>query len=163
MIVVVGHGPSIVGKGMGPWIDRQTVIRLKGAPMPNPDDWGTRTDVISTTKQEYLGPVKAAEYWLFGPEAPGFRHPDVERWIVWFNQFRTKLHKRAKPSNGLCAIFAAVEFLKPKTIALIGFDSILRPDQNSGKWHDPNPPKWSHDQKAENAALHQLGVEIVEC
>lgn len=162
MLVIVGHGPSIVGKGLGEWIDQQTVIRLKGAPMPNAEDWGTRTDVISTTKPCYLGPrILGAEYWIFGPPEPGFRRPDVERWQAWFQQFLTT-PKRRKPSNGLCAVMTAVEFLKPQKIGLIGFDSMLYPEKNTGKWFHVKPTKWGHDQNAEHNALFSLDTEVID-
>jgi hypothetical protein len=56
-----------------------------------------------------------------------------------------------------------VEFLNPKQIGVIGFDSILRPNENSGKWFDAKPPKWAHDQQAEYLALYGLGIEVIEC
>jgi hypothetical protein len=163
MIVVIGHGPSIVGKGLGPWIDQQTVIRLKSAPMPNPEDWGTRTDYVSTTKPDHwvCSPSIPGERWVFGHKTKGYRRPDVDRWLAYFGQFLGDKHR--KPSNGLCAVFCAVEFLKPEKIGLIGFDSILHPERNTGKWWDSKPPKWSHDQKAENQALYGLGIEVIEC
>jgi len=160
MIVVIGHGPSIVGKGLGEWIDQQTVIRLKGAPMPDPKDWGTRTDYLSTTKPDYCNPLIPGQRWVFGNETKGYRRANVEHWLAYFNQFLGP--KRRKPSNGLCAIFCAVEFLAPIEIGVIGFDSILYPDKNSGKWFDPKPPKWSHDQRAESLALAGLGLKVID-
>lgn len=179
MIVVIGHGPSIVGKGLGEWIDRQTVIRLKSAPMPNPEDWGTRTDYLSTTKPDYWVCSNSipGERWVFGHKTKGYRRPDVERWLGYFSQFHTgntgipayrqyrhRTPAIRKPSNGLCAVFCAVEFLNPQQIGLIGFDSILNPTNRfTGKWHDTKPSMWSHDQLAENAALYSLGIEVVKC
>lgn len=160
MLVIIGHGPSIVGKALGGLIDASTVIRLKGAPMPDPEDWGARTDYLSTTKPHYCSDTQA-ERWIFGPPTKGYRHADVDRWLAYFEPFRTS-PKRRKPSNGLCAVFCAVEFLNPDKIGVIGFDSILRPEVNTGKWHDTKPGKWSHDSRAENAAIHGLGVEIID-
>ncbi len=161
VVVVIGHGPSIVGKGLGPWIDQQTVIRLKGAPMPNPEDWGTRTDYLSTTKPDYCDPDTPGERWRFGPKTPGYRCADVDRWMTYFTPFLGP--KLRKPSNGLCAVFCAVEFLNPKQIGVIGFDSMMYPYKNTGKWHEAKPTKWSHDQRAENLALYSLGIEVIEC
>jgi hypothetical protein len=161
MLIIIGHGPSIVGKDLGEWIDKQTVIRLKGAPMPNPEDWGTRTDYLSTTKPDYCRPEIQCERWIFGNPTKGYRRADVDRWLAYFDSFRSN-PKRRKPSNGLCAVMCAVEFLNPRKIGLIGFDSILHPEKNSGKWWDAKPPKWSHDQIAENMALHTL-IEVIPC
>ena len=161
MLIVIGHGPGIVGKGLGPWIDQQTVIRLKGAPMPNSADWGTRTDYLSTTKPHYCNPLTPGERWCFGNPEKGYRRPDVDKWLAYFSGFVGP--KRRKPSNGLCAVFCAVEFLKPDAIGLVGFDAALHPERNSGKWWDDKPPKWSHDQQAEYAALHNLGIKVIEC
>lgn len=52
MIVIIGHGPSVVRCGLGSWIDQQFVIRLKNGPQPNPEDWGTRTDVLFTSREK---------------------------------------------------------------------------------------------------------------
>ncbi len=162
MIVIVGHGPSIDGAGLGPLIDRHTVIRLKSAPMPNAEDWGTMTDVVSTTSPDYVGrKLPGIEYWCFGPPQLGYRRPNVERWLEWFGQFHTN-RKRRKPSNGLCAAMAAVEFLNPDAIGVIGFDSIMKPDtKRTGKWHVRKPTIWTHDQHAEHNALHALGPKII--
>ena len=81
MLVVVGHGPSIAGRGLGSWLDRQTVVRLKWADRPNAEDWGTRTDYLFACHLNYfldrerLGkPKLAAEYWML-PERP---YPEIE-------------------------------------------------------------------------------------
>lgn len=163
MLVIIGHGPSIVGKRLGAWIDQQTVIRLKGAPKPVPEDWGTRTDIISTTKTLYVTKrQEGVKYWMFGDKVKGYISPDVAWWREWFNQFLTT-PKRRKPSNGMCALMTAAELLRPAEVGLIGFDSILRPEvTRTGKWNDDNPGKWGHDQLAEHNAMQKLGFKVID-
>ncbi len=48
-IVVVGHGPSLVGKGLGPKIDSfDIVVRISGTDNQTPEDYGTRSDFTCT-------------------------------------------------------------------------------------------------------------------
>ena len=158
MIVIVGHGPSVVGRKLGRFIDDSIVIRLKGAPKPNAEDWGTRTDYVSTTRAVFVTKRLPCEHWIFGKEEPKYRRGDVDRWLTWFHQFTGR-----KPSNGLCAAMMAVQFLQPARLGVIGFDSIMHPNiRKTGKWNDEHPADWWHDQHAEHKALHSLGMEIVD-
>src|SRR5262245_10043677 len=144
MLIIVGHGPSIVGKRLGPWIDKQRVVRLKYAERPNPTDWGTRTDYVCAS---------SPSFWT-DKCRPDF--PDCEKWVLaskkrkipkgdwrianpeWDDYFLAfKPEGFPKPSTGLKAVFCAVEFLKPDEIGLIGFDRVL---------HNSNTSKWFHEQ-----------------
>lgn len=167
MLVVVGHGPSILGRNLGSWLDTQTVVRLKYAERPTTQDWGVRTDYVCASTPSFWTDKK--------PE--GF--PECQKWVLsekkqpkgdwlegskeWFQVYQRFWPNYHKPSTGLKAIFCAIEFLGVQEIGLIGFDRILRPDVLTSKWHHP-PGKYSygHDAHAENRCLHGLGVKIVE-
>ena len=163
MIVIVGHGPSIVGKGLGPWLDEQFVVRLKRAEKPNAKDWGTRTDVICATSHIYR--QDEVPFWWFPKHNQQHgdalcRVADTEWWRAYFAGFsRTK-----GPSTGLSAIFCAVEFLHPERIALAGFDNLLYPDERGYTkwWHARYQHKWDADSAAEHKAAFALGIEIID-
>lgn len=162
MLVIVGHGPSVQRAKLGGWIDQQTVVRVKTAPMPTPA-FGTRTDYICSRKEQWVSEKrKGVEYWMFqrGEDSPGRRFCDYRRWVEWYAKFSS-----AKPSHGLCAAMCAVEFLAPDEIGVIGFDSIMHPEQKEQSNLVRGPGKWFHDQEAEARAIHELGTRIVnlEC
>ena len=162
MIVIVGHGPSIVGKALGSWLDTQTVVRLKKAEKPNAVDWGSRTDVICATSHIYR---QDCEFWWF-PKQPGqrgdakMRVADTAKWREYFRQYST----RKGPSTGLSAIFCAVEFLNPARIGLAGFDNLLYPSEKGwAKWWQPrNSHYWDADSEAEHKAAMALGIELID-
>jgi hypothetical protein len=152
VIVIVGHGPSI-NVCLGHLIDRHPVVRLKhGLTKHQPrEHFGTRTDYICGRSELYR--PRGIPFWLFSDRSP---------WITYYAQFKPRPWK---PSHGLSAVFCAIEHLKAREIALIGFDRVLHPcDENSQKWNDtPGPPRrWAHDQRAENECLRSLGVTIID-
>ena len=151
MIVIVGHGPSIVGKKLGSWLDGQTVVRLKKAEIPNADDWGSRTDYVCATSLIYQ---TDKPFWLM-PKKGGIG----DKWRSYYRRFSD-----AKPSTGLCAIFCAVEFLKPVEIGLAGFDNLLHPEETgwSKWWMARNCGLWVHDSPNEYLAAMSLGVKITD-
>lgn len=147
MIVIVGHGPSVLS-GLGSVIDSHTVVRLKQGLTKQhpPQHFGTRTDFL------------CARSLVFDRgEFPFWHFADDKRWLAYFASFEPK---RKKPSTGLCAVFCAIDKLDPKEIAFIGFDSLLNPDMTPTKW-DCNGP-WAHDMHAENACLNSLGIEVID-
>ena len=173
MLVIVGHGPGVL-RASGEWIDTQTVVRLKHAPM-SPSNFGTRTDYLCATSQDWRARFKkrfdiSPTLWLFdhnrhyqrsdrlGKEiSHGVFLADTPRWIKYFAEFKPK---NPKPSTGLCAVFCAVE-QGFNDIALVGFDSFTTDDRRTGKWFDPTPSTlWYHDQRAERQALEGLGVSF---
>jgi hypothetical protein len=174
MIVLVGHGPSIVGKQLGPWLDEQTVIRLKAAEIPDAADWGTRTDYVCASNPQFLRkrivrklPPIDAEYW-FLPEQPIRDLPPGTRqagkhWMAYWRKYVPANSKTPKPSTGLRAVFCAVEFLAPAEIGLVGFDRILHPEVKTTKWFHPvGKHVYAHEAEAEQRALFDLGVKITE-
>jgi hypothetical protein len=163
VITIVGHGPSINGAGLGPWIDQQTVVRLKTAPRPVPADWGTRTDFTCARHPDFFKKA-VGELWLFpahdGLDGRRARVADVERWIDHFYRFaprRDHKGRTVKPSTGCCAIYCAIEFLDAREIALVGFDNWFGPP--AGKWNCPHDPMYHH-YAAERASVEDLGVKL---
>ena len=136
MIVIVGHGPSVLS-GLGAVIDSHTVVRLKKAPTKPAEHYGKRTDYLCA--RSLIFDTGQVPFWLF---------PDDSRWIEYFARFHPR---RRKPSTGLCAVFSAIDRLDAKEIALIGFDAILNQLDLAG-----------HDTRAEHECLHSLGVKIID-
>jgi hypothetical protein len=173
MLVIVGHGPSVFQRSLGPWLDTQTVVRLKWAEIPDPADWGSRTDYVCgsnpsfwTERERRKLPKLDAEFWWLGEPEKHKASPIGRRgsntWFDYWAKFRTP-ESYPKPSTGLRAIFCAVEFLNPPEIGLLGFDMILHPDKPTSKWfHEPGQYLYSHDARAEHRAVMELGVKITE-
>lgn len=159
MLVIVGHGPSILS-GRGALIDTMTVIRLKEGLKPgyDPEHWGTRTDYLCARSLTYKDEKSKVPFWHFDEDKnkPG-------KWLKYFATFKPKLWK---PSIGLSAVFMAIDRLAPKEIALIGFDRVLNPDDDrSHKWHNSagKPPHgWAHCQRAERECLYSLGINVID-
>lgn len=159
MLVIVGHGPSLLRAKLGRWLDGQTVVRLKNAPMGDPEVWGTRTDYICSRKDHWILERRpGVVYWMYqaGPDKGQVKHCDIARWSEWYAGF-----SGAKPSHGLCAVMCAVEFLEPAEIGVIGFDSIMHPEVKEQAKYNRPAGIWVHDQQAEAKAIHSLGVRIV--
>lgn len=162
VVTIVGHGPSILS-GLGAVIDAGVVVRLKEGLTPQQKKqsihWGTRTDYICARSPAFAKDRVGFLLFADGSEL-------CERWLRYFHSFGPRIPFKPripKPSTGLCAVFCAVEFLKPASIALIGFDRMLDPsDVTSGKWHTRNPACWPHDSVAENRALYGLGIPIID-
>lgn len=155
VIVLVGHGPSILS-GRGAVIDRHTVVRLKAGTIPDSKHWGTRTDYLCA-RSPALAKGKVP-YWHFFGEW-------TQRWLDYFDSFGPRIPfkpGKPKPSTGLCAVFCAMEFLKPSELAVIGFDRMLSPNRETFKWNSTQPTCWPHDPQAEHAALYGLGIPIVD-
>lgn len=164
MLVIVGHGPGVL-RASGEWIDQQQVVRLKSGPRPLPC-FGTRTDFLCATGLAWRSRFEGSpQFWLFDPardyerverlgkaSADGVFFADTPRWMRYFEQF-----SEMKPSTGLCAVFCAVE-LGHTELVLVGFDSFRTDDKRTGKWFDPDPKTWIHDQAAERRALEGLGI-----
>lgn len=156
MIVVVGHGPSILS-GLGAVIDQLTVIRLKEGLRPDPKHWGTRTDYLCARSSAFQH--GSVPFWHFSDT--GW----TAKWLDYFYSFEPRIAFkpiRPKPSTGLCAVFCAMEYLKPKELAFIGFDRLLDPDRETYKWHALRSSPWPHDAHAEHRALYGLGLSIID-
>ena len=177
MLVIVGHGPGLVGKGLGPWLDTQTVVRLKWAERPNVEDWGTRTDHVCASHPSFFierqargYPPLQAEFWFlpekFCPPIAGTRQ-GAASWLEYYQTCREQQpgprKSLRKASTGLKAIFCALEFLKPVEIGLLGFDMVLHPEVPTFKWNtEPGKYSYAHDAQAEHRAIMGLPVKITE-
>ena len=91
-----------------------------------------------------------------GTDYGNTRFCDFPRWVSWYAGF-----SKMKPSHGLCAAMCAVEFLNPPEIGVIGFDSMMHPEQTEQVNLTRGPGRWLHDQQAEAKALYALGPRIV--
>lgn len=113
---------------------------------------GTRTDFICSRARRHE--QAGIPFWQY-PKKPKERGPQVAnyaRWTDYFRQFST-----ATPSTGLSAVFCAVEFLNPPSIALVGFDFLLNPKKAQEWTH-----VFGHDAVAENACLYSFGIPIID-
>lgn len=144
--MIVGHGPSVLS-GLGAVIDSyETVVRLKAAPIEPAEHFGTRTDIISARSHLYARHDVPFWYW----------HAVEDKWLPVYRKFG-----QAKPSTGLCAIFCALEYLKPREIALIGFDQLLH--GRTGKYNDKGRPGFTaHEGIPEMRCLQSLPVKIID-
>jgi hypothetical protein len=141
VIVIVGHGPSVRNNTAGAVIDSFPVVRLKQA-QTDPVHRGMRTDYICSRAAHDERP--GIPFWL---------HPDCidgRYWSAYWKRFSAR-----KPSVGTCAVFCAAELLEPKEIGLIGFDNVLNPKRRHPDY------TWGHDSTAEHAAVHGLGIRII--
>jgi hypothetical protein len=166
VIVVVGHGPGVL-KGLGSWLDGQTVVRLKHAERPDALNWGTRTDYVCASSPSFWTDKRRAgfpdcECWVLAEkEVPrgAWKHAD-KRWFDYFRRFDPYFPKM---STGLKAVFCAMEFLEPREIGLLGFDRVLHPEVATSKWfHEQGKFHYGHDAHAEHRCLKSLGVKILE-
>jgi hypothetical protein len=146
--VIVGHGPSILS-GLGAVIDSMTVVRLKDA-RTNRRDFGVRTDYICaripTCERQ------GVPFWYF-PETGGI----ADKWLEVFHSFRPSIAFKPripKPSTGMCALFCAMEYLKPAEISLIGFDAWF--GHSTLKWSERAAPAKPHDWATELRVAQSL-------
>jgi len=73
------------------------------------------------------------------------KYPNKKKWLKYYAQFTS-----CKPSNGLMAVFVAIDKYDPDEICLIGFDNVL--DEVRSTQH-----KWS----AEKRCIESL-VKIID-
>jgi hypothetical protein len=181
--VIVGHGPSLRTAGLGKKIEAcDKVIRLKncGYLLAEPQNYGKRTDILcSSTETLYnLPKLKAKEYWGYpkkGTYAPA-RVRRAERRLgktivipedacnLWNCFFLELGGKHPNVSTGMGAIIIALDRLKPETLYLAGFDTLLNPAVKYSStvetpWNkDGNYP--DHDWAVENQMLPFLAAHF---
>ena len=162
VFVIVGHGPSIVEKRLGSWLDAQTVVRLKRCPRPDPEVFGTRTDFHFVPTLAYMDHPTGAKVWAFMHAGyyPGAQNADRERWYEYYHSFNPR---HFKPSSGLRAIMCAVQFLDAKEIGVLGFDAFMDHKKSTRQWTwDPVKEYISlHDYETEHKIAESL-VKLVE-
>ncbi len=125
MKIVVGHGASLLGKGLGRFIDSNIVIR------PNktgelytekfPRDYGSATDVLFDTKKA-----------------------ELQDWETRFQELGPSHNKLSSGTKAV--IWTLREYREP--VLMIGFDNIVAGKQESYR-HPANIPKachrWEHN------------------
>lgn len=179
-MIIVGHGPSMLGAGLGEQIDfHNIVIRLKGG-LHN-DDFGSKT-TICCASTEVMGlflKMEADEYWAYPKKGQFDGREAIEAIVraekpVWiplkytiaFNKrFRDEFHgNHPNVSTGMAAILFAIKRYNPKELTLVGFDTLLDPSIEFQR--HPDVPSTGlgihagHDWKAENLMLKSLNVRI---
>jgi len=177
-IVIVGHGPSLKGKGLGSYIDSfDKVVRLKGCySVVKTTDYGSLTDAVcaSTEVMGNFFKIEAQEYWaypkkgFFDGKAVVNAISELEKPVLiplnhcryWNKRFVQMGACHPNVSTGMAAILIAIKRWSPKEIHLAGFDTLLNPgmafDRNpeiprTGSGEYPN-----HDWKKENELLTVL-------
>lgn len=115
MIVVIGHGPSLVKSGLGPMIDHfDTIIRCHSEGLRwtqrAPQDYGEREGIIFR-KKDHLDFLDPFEGWLKGYESG------------------------AKLTTGTSAALWASTFREP--VCLMGMDAVVNGAHKFGKMHYP--------------------------
>jgi hypothetical protein len=186
-VVIVGHGPSLKGAGLGPRIDTfKWVVRLKNCSMllAEPHDYGTKTDVMcsSTEVLPVIAKVKAKEYW--GYPKKGTYVKSRVRWLsrhveagssvivplevcnLWNAFFREMGGKHPNVSTGMGAVICALHLKRPKKLYLAGFDNVLDPSIEGYNCTVPThfnhggTRSTGHDWLAENQLLSYLAAHF---
>ena len=153
MIVVVGHGPSILS-GLGAVIDSHTVVRLKrGLNNPfckkRPQHWGTRTDYIFARSPLWMVEGEKTPYLLYGDE--------------YEDEYLDLNPSYPKPSTGVSAVLCVAKRLRPERIGLIGFDRVFDHTGRTCRFdRDENHMTLPHDAVAESKLVFSLGIPIVD-
>ncbi len=148
MIVIVGGGPSAGNSDLGPWIDRQYVVRMKHAARDRVHR-GMRMDAYFS--RGYAAKKPNYEFWYFPKHPPHADGCDSTHWLTWYRQF--SLSRTPKPSTGLCALFCAAEFFPGAEVGLIGYDNVL-----DGQPFRSGP----HDGGGEHAAALALNLKLFD-
>jgi hypothetical protein len=132
---MVGHGRSLLGRGMGSRIDQHVVIRMGMGLELLGDDYGRRTDFFFTFGEDtcstgLLYPPGAPRGVLQAKDSLGrYLDPDVERANDEILKMLDLLHCHGRLwvrpiSSGFNAVVMAAAFLKPETVILAGFDNL---------------------------------------
>jgi len=181
-ILIVGHGPSLTGAGLGKEIDQYTVCRLKVfSRFHNKEDYGDRTDFICATDSLIAGAVKYcpdAEPWIYFKMGRPKVKPHIEAYmpieetIVWNRWFQNRcgyIGEGAKGRNYSIGTAAAIiamgrEF---KRIVFAGCDTLMDPELEYESVYNPKTVHYLHHLwPVENEMLHlcaeQKGVELCE-
>ena len=172
--IIVGHGPSLIGLGKGPYIDSfKNIIRFpqvstystkRGFVLDNKEDLGEISHYIMSLykSMHHRKILPERETWLvhnFGdrdwPDIPiKFMLPKWKKFNIiffndimyyWYNKFLELKPHFFKWSKGILAVIAAAYHLRPKELCLAGFDNIRNKVDFSG-----------HDCKHEYQLLEQI-------
>lgn len=174
-IVIVGHGPSLKGRGRGVEIDRHLVVRLKNPIWETKEDHGSRTDVLcastetmlalldySRTPKEYWAQPKKGSYskeqeGKFRERAKAPLHIPLQVFLDWNAKYLAKGMKHTNFSLGSAAIIFALDLTDEREILLAGFDNLLNPEIQGYEKIDRGKWRSDHDWHAEHAMLAEVG------
>jgi len=177
-LVIIGHGPSLIGQKCAELIDSMPVVRLKNPDWLPKEDYGKRTDIMvsSTEIMNAMSdwPQVPKEYWAqpkkgkwntemeakFRAKAKAPLRIPLDTFLRWNAVFQG-LTDRGIPnfSTGMAAIVFAMDFgrevVEFDEIVLAGFDTLCNPDEpyvkaGKGKWAT------GHDWWAEHRMIPRL-------
>lgn len=173
-MLIIGHGPSLLGRNLGKEIDNHIVVRLKRCQplLQNKEDYGTKTDFACATRKhlQFMGDLEAKEYWVYPKSKEDISHlkTDLPHRIgfccdKWNEVFRSlvsqEFNKSPHFTTGFAAIVMCLEWYKPETLYLAGFDNLWEPNKayrNALKnWMGVTP----HNMEAERKMLPMLEKE----
>lgn len=131
-VCVVGHGPSMVGKGLGEVIDKHNVvIRMVEWGWQNPIDYGDKYNIgiyCQGPSKEMIGKepkLPSQAYWKYLVNGnTGKDHLDIT------NSVNLRSNLKRKISRGTAAFICAYDLLESKQITLAGFDAVRQGQYN---------------------------------
>jgi len=182
-VVIVGHGPSLKGAGLGPKIDGfDCVVRLKNCYMLLAEyaDYGRKTDVMcsSTEVLPTIAKVKAKEYWGYPKRGEynkaaiswlqrnvsGRVRVPLEPCLLWNSAFVELGGQHPNVSTGMGAVIIALHLRRPEVLTLAGFDKVWRPETEGYQstvptpWNDGGTKDTGHDWRTERELLGFLAT-----
>jgi hypothetical protein len=181
-IVIVGHGHSMTGSGLGEKIDQYPTVRMKrskGLMQTYPKDYGKRIDYVGATSAAIIGTIQmyptAKEYLVYPKAKFGQTHfSDKQALKLSRKDPRVKLFKElhdywleiyqditpldVRYSTGMGLLITSLDYFKPEIIYLAGFDSILNPETDWSSVLATREYDWEndppHDFRSENHLLN---------
>ena len=181
-ICVIGHGTSLVGKGLGPEIDKHTVVRLKDPSWQVDKDYGKRMDYCcasTETMQQMLHDRRVPKQYWAQPKKGEYNKRLEEHFnrtakaplvipLQLFNEWNERYKEHGMScrnfSVGTAAIIYSLDLLGEKVVKLGGFDNLLDPAKleywkaQRGKWvshHD-----WYTEHKMLQVVAEHYRAEI---
>lgn len=173
MICIIGHGPSPVGRGWGPRIDAQTVVRMHDWAHQPAEDYGSRCDhaVLPGPWLDralgQLGRAPICAWWIYMLPGRRPRIPIPATVLgVPTRAIEVAIEMDAPaPTRGLCAAAMSAATFPEEEIVLVGFDTLRAgaatqyPDwygMKIGEDRIGRSANHRHDFAAERAALAHL-------
>lgn len=139
-VVVVGHGPSAEGRGLGSEIDRHVVVRMWNNHWQSRTDYGSRYDYglfCPPLPDHKTKPAKG--WWVYDVMNPGTANGfypcpiggltitrlPFEPWTARAVAMGGEAEgRRFKLTRGCAAACAAIELLQPERLVLVGLDML---------------------------------------
>jgi hypothetical protein len=171
-VVFVGNGPSLIGEGLGEWIDsHDVVIRFNEAAMSGlASDVGTKTDILVTNPyveardRAPLDGLACRVVLVISPPTRRGNKEEFARWIgakpVLFTYIPDPGPLTAPRAGGLTTGVAALsllrKLLRPRAYSATGFTMFLE-DTAVSYWRDETPPGVAkHDMLSNGRLLVEL-------